>query len=701
MFSKLKLRIGGRLAAGFIAVCAIIAVSVGYTVMAVSGVSRTVDEMVAVRTPVAIASTELVGHVPATLSALRGYILSGNSQGKLDRAALWNESETILATLDEMSAHFSSADQKSWAEAKRLLAEFRAAEDRAEAIAFTPEAYPATKVMVAEVGPAADTIFNETTRMIDEEEGLEATAERKRLLKTMADTRGNFAAATSLLRMYLISGKKADKMKCFKPWELFERGLADVTSQAALLTPSQQDSLAKIGKAHSTIQPLYEKIFALRDSPGWNVPGDILATEAAPRALRVLDLIEGPKSDDGTRSGGLKSAQKALLADGAHRIQADLSRLALVLWILLATGLGAGAAIALLTGRAIARPIRGMTAAMGRLAGGDTSIAVPGLGKTDEIGEMAEAVQVFKDNMLETARLRTEQAQAEARAAAQHQAELHRLASHFEKAVGEIIETLSSSSTELEAAASTLSRTAESTQQRSTVVSVTAGEASVNVQSIASATEEMGASMSEIARQVQDATRIAGSAVRQAHDTNDGVNRLSNAATRIGDIVALIDGIAGQTNLLALNATIEAARAGEAGRGFAVVAAEVKALAQQTAKATGEITHQVGGIQAVTKELVLAMQSISGTISRISESSSVIASAIEQQGAATQEISRNIQKAAQGTHQIASSITDVKQDASETGSASNQLLASAQTLSADSARLRSEVAQFLMMVRAA
>lgn len=205
--------------------------------------------------------------------------------------------------------------------------------------------------------------------------------------------------------------------------------------------------------------------------------------------------------------------------------------------------------------------------------------------------------------------------------------------------------------------------------------------------------------MSEIARQVQDATRIAGSAVQQAHDTNHGVNRLSNAATRIGDIVALIYGTAGQTNLLAL-ATLKLRVPVRPGADLQSSQPKSRLWPQQTAKATGEITHQVGGIQAVTQELVLAMQSISGTISRISESSSVIASAVEQQGAATQEISQNIQKAAQGTHPIASSITDVKQDASEPGSASNQLLASAQTRSADSARLKSEAAKFLMTVRA-
>jgi methyl-accepting chemotaxis protein len=338
---------------------------------------------------------------------------------------------------------------------------------------------------------------------------------------------------------------------------------------------------------------------------------------------------------------------------------------------------------------------------MGKLATGDTSVIVAGVERTDEIGQMAGAVQVFKDNMIETDRLRSEQAETAKRAADQRKADMYKLADQFENAVGEIIETVSSSSTELEAAANTLTRTAEHTQELSTVVAAASEEASANVQSVASASEEMASSVNEISRQVQEAARIAGDAVEQAHRTNDRVNALSQAATRIGDVVELINTIAGQTNLLALNATIEAARAGEAGRGFAVVASEVKALAEQTAKATSDISQQVAGIQMATRESVAAIKEISGTIGRISEISSTIASAVEEQGAATQEISRNVQQAAAGTTQVASNITDVQRGANETGSASSQVLGSAQSLSLESNRLKLEVGNFLTTVRAA
>jgi methyl-accepting chemotaxis protein len=221
------------------------------------------------------------------------------------------------------------------------------------------------------------------------------------------------------------------------------------------------------------------------------------------------------------------------------------------------------------------------------------------------------------------------------------------------------------------------------------------------VQSVASATEEMASSVNEISRQVQDSARIASEAVQQAQQTNDRVGELARAAARIGDVVELINTIAGQTNLLALNATIEAARAGEAGRGFAVVASEVKALAEQTAKATGEISQQIDGIQAATQDSVGAIREIGGTIGRMSEIASAIASAIEEQGAATQEISRNVQQAAHGTQQVSANIADVQRGASETGSASSQVLAAAKSLSGESTRLRLEVGKFLSSVRAA
>ena len=350
----------------------------------------------------------------------------------------------------------------------------------------------------------------------------------------------------------------------------------------------------------------------------------------------------------------------------------------------------------------IARPIAALTRSMLELAEGNLTVVLPGLGRKDEVGDVAAAVEKFKLISEQKAR---EEAEAKVRqdqiAAQQRKTDMHRLADGFEAAVGEIVQAVSSASTELEASAGTLTKTAERSQQVTTMVAAASEEASANVQSVASATEELTSSVNEISRQVQDSARMASEAVGQARTTTDRVSELSKAASRIGDVVELINTIAGQTNLLALNATIEAARAGEAGRGFAVVASEVKALAEQTAKATGEIGQQISGIQSATQDSVNAIREISGTIEKLSEISSTIAAAVEEQGAATQEIARNVQQAAHGTQQVSTNIVDVQRGASETGSASSQVLSAAQSLSKDSNRLKLEVGKFIDRVRAA
>jgi methyl-accepting chemotaxis protein len=351
-------------------------------------------------------------------------------------------------------------------------------------------------------------------------------------------------------------------------------------------------------------------------------------------------------------------------------------------------------------GRGVVRRLVHLQSGMKAIAAGDLDAEIA-TGGSDEIAEMAEALQIFRANRLESNRLRAERAENDKQAHAHRKAEMQMLADQFETAIGEIVMTVSSASNELEVSASSLSRTAEDTQRLSGRVEAASGEASSNVRSVAAAAEELSASLAEISRQVQESNRIAAEAVSQAGATDARINELSEAALRIGDVVNLITTIAEQTNLLALNATIEAARAGEYGRGFAVVAQEVKALAAQTAKATSEISNQIGGMQAATRESVQAIKQISNTIGRISEIAAAIASAVEQQGSATREITLNVEQAAHGTSEVAANIGDVNKGARETGSASAQVLSAAQSLSSESNRLKVQVTGFLETVRAA
>ena len=349
----------------------------------------------------------------------------------------------------------------------------------------------------------------------------------------------------------------------------------------------------------------------------------------------------------------------------------------------------------------IARPVRAMTVSMRRLSAHDVAVDVPARGRRDEIGQMAGAVEVFRNNMIETERLRAEQEHLEIEAAAVRKAALTQMADGFENRVGAMVGMISAGSTELEATARSMSATAGRTSQQAATVAAAAAEASAGVQAVAAAAEELTASIGEISRQVAQSAQMTGRAVSDTQRTDAIVRALAEGAKKIGDVVSLITNIAGQTNLLALNATIEAARAGDAGKGFAVVASEVKSLATQTGRATEEIGAQISHIQKATREAVEAIGGITGTIEEVSAIATTIASAVEQQGAATQEIARNVQQAARATQDVTVTIGGVSQAANDTGGAAGEVLNAAGDLSRQAERMSAEVVSFVAGVRAA
>jgi methyl-accepting chemotaxis protein len=464
--------------------------------------------------------------------------------------------------------------------------------------------------------------------------------------------------------------------------ERIEAGVDQIGSPPRLAKPMNDAIEGYFGKA----APWLEKEMAVGRNDGkFAIGADQLASTIVPAVQAFFAVRDAALAEAGERAGAARDGALTMLA---------LAGLAVVAL------LGVLGGVTVMLRRRVITPLATLTGVVGDLAAGRHDVTIPTVKRADEIGAMAGSLQVFKDALI-AKKAADEAAAVEADAKIQRGQRVDQITGDFEAMIGEIVEIVSQASTELEASAGTLTATAERSEELATTVAAASEEASTNVQSVASATEEMASSVNEISRQVQGSARIAGEAVEQAQKTNDRVAELAKAAARIGDVVELINSIAGQTNLLALNATIEAARAGEAGRGFAVVASEVKALAEQTAKATGEISQQISGIQAATQESVGAIKEIGDTIGRMSEIAATIAAAVEEQGAATQEISRNVQQAANGTQQVSSNITAVQRGASETGSASAQVLTAAKSLSGESDRLKREVGKFLSSVRAA
>jgi len=348
----------------------------------------------------------------------------------------------------------------------------------------------------------------------------------------------------------------------------------------------------------------------------------------------------------------------------------------------------------------VSTPIRGMTGAMSRLAQHDLTTEIVGVGRKDEVGQMASAVQVFKTSMIETDRLKAEQEEAQ-RVTAARSALVDQLTRAFDTKVQGVVQTVASQASQMQSSAQSMSATAEESTKQAGAVAAASEESAANVQTVASAAEELSSSIAEISRQVSHSSQIAATAVTEAAKANEMVQGLLSASQKIGEIVALINEIADQTNLLALNATIEAARAGEAGKGFAVVAAEVKNLATQTSRATEEIGAQITSVQGATQNAVGAIASIGKTIGEIDQISAAIAAAVEEQGAATQEIARNVEEAAKGTQEVSSNIGGVTEAANSTGAVANQVLASARSLTEQSGELRNLVQTFLTEVKAA
>ncbi|MGJ4913592.1 methyl-accepting chemotaxis protein [Bradyrhizobium sp. HKCCYLRH2060] len=664
----LTLRFRGKIVLGFAVVLAISAVSIGFSYL---GFERVAAAVAAYRGSVAEADTaRTVDRELVSYQALaRYYALTGKAE---DEAAATAAQQALQAAIDKSMAA-TGAERR--AQVGKLQAQFQAfAKTFSSIVALTREN---AKLATDQIG----IIGNKIRFKFDDLADTAALAGLPSVQTTAKDLTGQYLTVSALVGTYIAKPDAKTADGAIARTRFLETSLVTIYANDEKITQRVAELGDLIKQYRAAFIKLSENMKALGK----------LEQEMGLVGTEIIALSNGLKSEVASDQQRIEAAANTTIA--------DIERLIAMLAI---GGLTLGAVLALMLGNGISKPMITMCKAMRELASGNFDVRLPGLGRSDEIGEMAAAVEEFKVQAVAKAErdAATQDAQNKAAGAARR-AELIRFADEFETAVGSIVSNVSTSAEHLEQAASTLTRTAETTQSLASRVSGTSDQATGRIHSVASATDELSASVDEIGRQVRESSRIAESAVAQAEETDGRIGKLSRAAQEIGDVVKLITAIAEQTNLLALNATIEAARAGDAGRGFAVVASEVKSLAEQTAKATDDISNHISGMQAATQESVTAIKQIGGTIRQISTIASSIATAVEQQGGATQEIARNVQSVAAGTQAAATDITQVNRGATQTGEASEEVLRSAQSLSSESARLRAELNRFMTNIRAA
>lgn len=684
-----RFKIKTQISIGFALILGLLVIVAGASVVSFALSERSVDEYIQINHEAASAL-----EVAENMSQLERYVGLFALTGKDEFHDQAIERETRLtAIIDKALAETHNAERKAlFHKIEESLGKYRAEIDQLQAMDH--ERDPLIADSMDPLGAAMRKSLSEIIKSSAAENDLKAVtlaglAQEQLLL-------GRLYANQMIGRRDLAKAEEA--RKAFGEIE-DELGQLD----RHLNNPARRRLLGQVQEAMPKYVAAFSRVAELIGESDTLING-AMTHEAESIDANVAKIVETASADQAR----LEAATAAIIARGKVFVA-----------VFAAAALALGGAFAWLLGGAIARSITTITVIMGKLANRDWSVEVLGRDKKDEIGDMARAVQVFKESGVENERLQAEATEARQReerrqhdadaaerraadeAAAKRRQEMQALADGFQASVGSVVDTVASAATEMRALAEQMVAAVQSTNARAGTVSAVSEQATANVQTVAAAAEELSASVQEIGRQVQNSTDVTRQAVEQASRTNAQMEGLAQAADRIGEIVHMITDIAGQTNLLALNATIEAARAGEAGKGFAVVASEVKNLAAQTAKATEEIGGQISSIQASTREAVGAIREIGNTINTVNTIATTIAAAVEEQGSATGEIARNTQEAAAGTQQVATNIQGVSQDAQQTGQAADQVLQAAGELSQQAERLRGDVTTFIEKVRAA
>ena len=664
------LRFRGKISLGFAVVLAISAASMGFAYLSFGRVS---DGVAAYRA--SVSESDLARNIDRELLSYRALARYFVATGKEDDAKAALAAEAALKDAIDQSMK-STTNPARINQVTRLAREFHAfTKIFADVLKSKRDSELVGQNQLMRSGNLLRYKLDDLPSSVEDDSTLAAV--------TLASKKvaAQFQTAAALANTFQVNSDPSVAASAVARLKFVETALQAIPADEPKVAQSIKDAGVQLEEYRNALTKLIENAKEV----------DELSIEMADSTTAILKASNAMKADLLADQQRLDAESSATISETQHLI------------VMLAIGgFVLGVVWALLLGAGISRPMIAMCKAMRELAGGKFDVVLPGLGRKDELGEMAAAVEEFKIQAVAKAERDAAALDSQNKAAAAgRRAELIRFADDFETTVGSIVANVSASAHQLEASAGTLTRTAESTQNLSGQAAGASEHASSNMQSIASATEELSASVDEIGRQAEESNRIAEAAVLQARQTDGRIGKLSRAAQEIGDVVKLITAIAEQTNLLALNATIEAARAGDAGRGFAVVASEVKSLASQTAKATDEISTHIVGMQGATEESVAAIKEIGGTIGQISSIASTIASAVKEQSTSTQEIARSVQNVAAGTSEAAENIMEVNRGAAETGSASANVLDAARSLSSESARLREELDRFMANIRAA
>ncbi len=700
-------KINHRLYIGFSTLVLLLVLAVAATVLQVSGIKNTTDRIVDLRTPTAQASASLISNINASLANLRGWMLTGNPIFKDQRAETWDNIVKIRSSMDVLSKNWTNpANVSKWKEFKAILDEFKLAQGKVEKIAKSGDEQPALKILIDVAAPQAAVMSTKITEMIDMELSAKADVQGNRVqfLGMMADVRGTLGLGLANIRAYLLTGDEKFTKKFNKLWAKNDRRFADLANASYMMSAGQKKAFKAFSRARADFNALPAQMFKIRGSDKWNMANYTLVSEAAPRAAKLLVILGGEKQEDGMRSGGMVANQANLLLTDSTANAQMTSNLLTMLWILLAVGLISGGFISFFTVRAISPPLIGMTSAMQSLADGDLETKVPSTERKDEIGEMAGAVQVFKDNAIHNKQLEAEQEELrrlrnaeKAKQAEQDEAraaERRLVADAFDKAMTAIAsKNLGYMITEdfpesdqllkdnFNNAISELASTVDQIGIAAAQILSGSGEIHDAANNLAKRTEQQAVAVEETAAALEETTTAVKTSSDSAKDAGTLVSttksnaehsgkivqnaiaamgKIETSSEEIANIIGVIDDIAFQTNLLALNAGVEAARAGESGKGFAVVAQEVRELAQRSASAAKEIKQlittsgeEVKNGAELVNETGRALEQIASEVAEINGHVSSIVSASNEQSVGLQEINQSVNNIDQGTQQNA------------------------------------------------